>query len=168
MEKQWGPTLSTVAASVLGLATYWPANAVDVFYPEIHIVPDSATDGLYFTGTSQTAATVRAPKADLDAIDEAFVLRNASEVRRFVADKPELASLIIEAFAVAHEYFPDTPVLLDLLHDSESDRVGVELSIQTTKAPDEAQVTLESFDQAWWLANMTRAESLLTVSLEYV
>jgi hypothetical protein len=58
--------------------------------------------------------------------------------------------------------------LLDLLHDSESDRVGVELSIQTTKAPDEAQVTLESFDQAWWLANMTRAESLLTVSLEYV
>jgi hypothetical protein len=167
-ERQWPPTLSkTVAASVLGLATSWP-NAVDVSYPEIHIDPHFATDGRYFTGTSETSATVRAPKADLDAINEAFVLRNASELRSFISDKPGLVSLILEAFAVAQEYFSDTAMLLDLLEDSESDRIGVELSVQTTTGLEEAQATLEAFDQAWWLANMTRAGSLLTVTLEYL
>lgn len=166
-EKRWRPALSTVAASVLGLTTYLP-SAFDVRTSEITIPGYFGFGGRHYAAASETAVTVRAPKADLDAINESFVLRNASELRKFIADKPELVSLIVEAFTVAQHYFPDAPAVLDLLEDSESDRVGVEFSVQTTRAPEEAQATLESFDQAWWLANMTRASSLLTISLEYV
>jgi hypothetical protein len=138
-EKRWRPALSTVAASVLGLSTYLP-SAFDVRYSEIAVPEYGGSDGRYYA--SETAVTVRAPKADLDAISESFVLRNASELRKFIADKPELVSLIVEAFTVAQRYFPDAPAVLDLLEDSESDRVGVEFSVQTTKAPKEAQLTL--------------------------
>jgi hypothetical protein len=166
-DKRWSPALSTVAVSVLGLATYLP-YPLDVGYSQIALSQRLAADEHYYGREGETSVTVRAAQADLDAIHESFVIRNASEVRRFIADRPELVSLIVEALSVIRDYFPESTAVLDLLADRESDRVGVEMSLQTSKTPNVALAMLERFDEDWWLANMTRAHSLLTVSLEYV
>jgi hypothetical protein len=123
---------------------------------------------LYARWEEATSATVRASVADLEAIDQLFVVSNGRDVREFLASRPKLLALILEALMEGKSYFPDTQPLLDIAMDSESDRVGMAMLFPTSESPDAALKRLSEFDEAWWLANMNRADGLLTVAVEFV
>lgn len=163
----WLPVLSTMAASVVGVAA-WFGDASGPYEAALTLQPRVDERISYFHRQEATAATVRTNEDQLDALEQLFVTRDTAELRIFLSSRPELVSLIVEAFVSGSQFFPKSPAILELVKEHESDRVGVAMFFTTSTTSDAAMQRLEEFDAAWWLANMTRAQGLLSIAVEFV
>jgi len=112
---------------------------------------------------SGTAAT--SPAQEFERL---YILRNDSEVRRFINQHQFLEPLLREVHARVQNYFPGSPLFLEVFTDPE-DQGEQELvaSVSTGLPSPAAHEKLTQFDHEWWLASLARAQSKLSVTLEF-
>jgi len=164
----WSPVRTTIAASIVGIATWATTYPLDI-EPSKWVAPPAAqyrADGHEWL--EATEATGRAQPADLDALVDLFDVANADPVREFLATRAELLSLAAETFLVAAPKFPNARFVLEQSEDPESDRIGLSLTIISSDSPENILAAFDRFDEEWWLANMNRADGLLAVNAQYV
>ena len=77
------------------------------------------------------------------------------EVTAFLRANRTAAPLLIEAFPHMSRAFADTPILLDLMSEEESQTINA-LALWWGKR-DEARAALRKFDDEWWLDNIGKA-----------
>ncbi len=94
-------------------------------------------------------------------------LRDAA-VDRFLALHPELDKLLGEAYQQIQAYFPDSPCRLEVYTDPETTERQLLILIQTQSDFEAAMDRLYQFRDAWWLDNLHRARSKLSIDVEFV
>jgi hypothetical protein len=111
---------------------------------------------------------VRVPQAETQWLGQLYTFRQQAEVLRFLERFPFLVSLLLEAHGQVENYFPRSPVSLEVVADPEvADDCQLVLSIATDFAPDEAVDRLERFDEDWWLDALDRAQGKLCINVEF-
>jgi hypothetical protein len=103
-----------------------------------------------------------------DLIELGFVIPNHVEVRDFLADHPEIATLLVEAMSVIPQYFGEgTRVLLLVQDDPEGweDRY-IAAYIRTALESTEAFERLSCMRDDWWFAAAKRLREDVLLSLD--
>lgn len=102
-------------------------------------------------------------------------VKEPEHVASFLEAYPFLVPLLIEARPILARYFPDTPVVLELVDepDAEDEEDGAELTdlfatVQSRLPPEEAMRRLDRLDQDWWYANLRRGDGRLHIGPTYL
>jgi hypothetical protein len=115
-----------------------------------------------------TSASITQASPDLLALLERFyVLPERASVLAFLASRPYLVALLLEAHLYLHLYFQDVQLVLRLLESLESDPEQLGLYILVPAGhPDRVIAQLSAFDEGWWLDAVDRAfgELFITVT----
>lgn len=115
-----------------------------------------------------TSASITQASPDLLALLERFyVLPQRAPVLAFLASRPYLVALLLEARLYIHLYFHDVQLVLRLQEHIEGGPEQVELSIVVpADHPDQVIAQLAAFDEGWWLDAGDRAfgELFITVT----
>lgn len=113
--------------------------------------------------TTQAVETLK----PLEVLD-AYTLRNPSEVRAFISQRPHLRALLREAPREIAKFFPGAPLSLEVICDPDSDGHGeLVLSIRTQISGRQAFETMKAFDREWRAAHSREARQGLLVTLEW-
>jgi hypothetical protein len=104
----------------------------------------------------------------IDHITTGYALRNIDRVMSFIQDHSFLRTLLPEARHYINNYFPDSPLALEVITDPEGDTsVQLVISILTSLSPDVALERLDALDQEWWLNALPRARNKLSIRVEF-
>lgn len=121
-----------------------------------------------------TITTSAAPPI-LDALTGLYAFKEPEDVASFLEAHPFLVPLLIEARPIIARYFPDAPVVLELVHepDAEDEDGAAELTelfatVQNRLPPEEAMPRLDRLDDDWWHANLRRGDGRLHIGLTYL
>lgn len=100
---------------------------------------------------------------------DGYEIGNTQAVESFMDKHPSLHDLLVEARAEITTHFgPGTPVRLDVAVDPEGVDDPELVARVLTKLPvNLAMERLAAFDQAWWLANVSRSQQRLTIDLQF-
>ena len=111
----------------------------------------------------QTAALT-----DREQLAHWYTLDVAGAAAAFLDAHPGLTPLLLEAYPVLVQHFPQGDLFLRVSRDPE-DPTWYELvaAINPGCAPKQAIEDFEAFKQTWWLANMKRAQGALFIHIEY-
>jgi hypothetical protein len=95
-------------------------------------------------------------------------LETTSPVPAFLEKYPSLISLLPEIRRKLRDYFPDSPVSLDVAADpDEADREQLVVAVATHLTPSDAVGRLGQFDRDWWLDNLDRAQGRVCVDVAF-
>ena len=109
-----------------------------------------------------------APLTDREQLTHWYTLDTAGEAATFLDAHPGLTPLLLEAYPVLVQHFPQGELSLRVTHDPEGwDWSELVASINPGCEPTEAVTRLEQFDQAWWLGQLDRAQGLLVITVDY-
>lgn len=104
-----------------------------------------------------------------DLIEQGFVVPNIVGVRDFLANHPDIATLLVEAMSVIPRYFGEgTAVLLLVRDDPDGEECRyIAAHIRTALEPTEAFERLHQMSDDWWLtaSKGLREEVLLSLDL---
>ncbi len=114
-------------------------------------------------------ALAQAREAAIQGIEALYSLRNASVVRHFLRDHPEVIESLIEARPYLEEHFgPDTRAWLEVVGDPEAaDERQLFAYIASGLPVDEAVKRLDAFDEGWFLDHVDRVAGRLNFNLEF-
>lgn len=105
-----------------------------------------------------------------DLLADIYSVRDPSRVQGFLELHPSLAGLLLEAFPQIRGVFGrESAPVLEVLSDPESpsdDRLFV--LVGTSSPVEEALGRLARLDETWWLRAMGRAESVLSIDVEFL
>jgi hypothetical protein len=106
----------------------------------------------------------------LHQLEEAYSLRNAAAVRRFLHACPQLVEVLLEAHVYLQKYFgPDPQVTLRVVSDPEAESTDELFAYIRTSLPvDEALARLDKLDEDWFLDQLDRVNGQLNFNLEFV
>jgi len=103
----------------------------------------------------------------IDQLD--FDLRNKQEIIYFLLEHPELFSVTKEAQQKIRNYFPYSPLILEVVTDPEEKESQILfIYIQTTLSVTEALSRLNQLDEAWWLDVSKEIGEFMCINLEYL
>jgi hypothetical protein len=108
--------------------------------------------------------------ARLSKLDEMYLLRNTTTVRRFLQTYPRLIDVLLEAQShLAKHFGPDPQVALEVVSDPEADDAKQLFAYIRTSLPVEAALArLDMLDEEWFLDQLDRVNSLFNFNLEIV
>ena len=105
-------------------------------------------------------------KAVLSAVP--FLLKDHEGVYEFLAQNQKLLELLRSVGVKLHDYFPGSPLRLELIHDPEIENFSQLVVRVITELPvDDAMDRLDRFDYEWWLEHLCEAENKICVNLEF-
>ena len=105
-----------------------------------------------------------------DLLADLYTVRDPSRVQGFLESHPSLAGLLLETYPHIRGVFGrESALVLEVISDPESpsdDRLFV--LIGTSSPAEEALNRLARLDETWWLRAMGRAESALSIDVEFL
>jgi len=111
----------------------------------------------------QTAALT-----DREQLAHWYTLDAAGAAAAFLDAHPFLTPLLLEAYPVLVQHFPQAELSLEVECDPEGwNWCDLAATINPGCEPTEAVTRLEQFDQAWWLGQLDRAQGLLVITVDY-
>ncbi len=110
-----------------------------------------------------------APLTDREQLAQWYTLDAAGAATAFLDTHPFLTPLLIEAYPVLVQHFPQGRLFLRVSRDLE-DPTWCELvaAINPGCEPTEALERWERFKHDWWLANMDRDQGLFFFHIDYM
>jgi hypothetical protein len=98
----------------------------------------------------------------------AISVRNNEAADCFLKGHQYLEPILEEAADRIDDYFPGSPLVLEVVNDPESteDRQLV-LFIVTDLGPAQAMERLDRFDEDWWVDALDKAQGKLCITLEF-
>jgi hypothetical protein len=116
----------------------------------------------------QSPVSTRAANAeDVTPALQGYELRDADRVTQFLHGHTHLITLLIEARDRIREYFPESPLVLEVADDPEAAGSQLVAIIIVSSSPDDVAERLERFDRAWWLGAIRRARGDLCITVEF-
>lgn len=115
--------------------------------------------------------TTTAAVADIERLEQRTSVRDRDEVVPFLTQNPAVVALLLEALDRIPSFFaPDTPLVLDMVHDHEDENDPGDLLaiIRTTLEPNHAMPLFDRFADEWWREASARVTNRFAFSLEYV
>ena len=105
----------------------------------------------------------------IDMLQELYEFRNVNKVARFLQHHSASIEVLREAYSKIQEYFPHTPVILEVTDHSEMDIPEPFLAVRISPQvpPKEAVDRLERFDQEWWLLRPDKAHRQILVTIGF-
>ena len=102
-------------------------------------------------------------------LDE-YEVRDVGRVTDFLFKNPSLVDLLLEIPAQIRKYFGDEQkLILSFWLDPEDPTWHhVQVLVPTKFEADKSREKMDKFDWEWWLDNMQRADSKLSISMEFV
>ncbi len=105
---------------------------------------------------------------DMEHVGENYALSEVEKISTFLNQHPSLETLLDESYHAIKGYFKDSDLRLDLIHDDDAKSDYLLISIVTDVANvDEILQRFDEFRQRKWLAILERADSMLTVDVEF-
>jgi hypothetical protein len=119
--------------------------------------------------TVPTHKSIDFTKTARNAINDLFIIEDATTVNGFINSHTYLKELLIEASEEIKKYFPEAELILEVISDPESDENSDELvlSILTDLEVRESIKRRNEFDRDWWLKNIRRTKGNLCIDIEY-
>ena len=110
-----------------------------------------------------------APLTDREQLAHWYTLDAAGAAAAFLDAHPFLTPLLLEAYPVLVQHFPQGDLFLRVSRDPE-DPTWYELvaAINPGCEPAEALRRWDRFKQDWWLANMDRDQGLFFFHIDYI
>ena len=109
-----------------------------------------------------------APLTDREQLAQWYTLDAAGAAATFLDAHPGLTPLLLEAYPVLVQHFPQGLMSLEVECDPEGwDWCDLAALINPGCEPTEALQRYEAFKQDWWLANMARDQGSLFFHIEY-
>ena len=108
--------------------------------------------------------------ARLSVLEEIYLFRNATAVRRFLQAYPRLIDVLLEAQPhLAKHFGPDPQVALEVVSDPEANWAKQLFAYIRTSLPVEAALAqLYLLDEEWFLDQLDRVNGLFNFNLEIV
>ena len=105
----------------------------------------------------------------INVLAREYEIRNPSKVAEFLSKNLFLLDLLKEIPAQIHSFFGENQSLkLEFFLDPEdASWHRLRIKIPTKLSVDESMLSLSKFDENWWLENDSKANSKITVRLEY-
>ncbi|MDQ2810265.1 MAG: hypothetical protein M3Z04_25600 [Chloroflexota bacterium] len=108
------------------------------------------------------------PLMDREQLAQWYSLDAAGEAAAFLDTHPALTPLLLAAYPVLVQHFPQGEMSLRVTHDPEGwDWSELVAAINPGCEPTEALERLEQFDQAWESAGLDQAQGVLFFHVEY-
>ena len=121
------------------------------------------------TEQASAAPRVSIDRTEIEQIEKLYILRNRSEVLKFIEQSPFLIPVLLEAPDKIRDYFPGDSLILDIAIDPESSSIDDDklvLLIATDIDADESVDRLWELDKAWWLNASRRSQHKMFTNLE--
>jgi hypothetical protein len=159
----------------------WPGHPLSGEHParDAHMLRRAAEPLSYFDSSIQrqqaimqdwrnTSVSITQASPDLLALlERLYVLPQRASVLAFLASRPYLVALLLEARLYLNLYFHDVQLVLRLDEYAEygPDQLGLYI-LAPVDHPDQVIAQLAAFDEGWWLDAMDRAlgELFITVT----
>jgi hypothetical protein len=90
-----------------------------------------------------------------------FEIRNPTETSEFLRDNKYLIPLVSEAYHKLQDFFPPSPLFMEVSHNE------MVISVGTSLSPNEAKRNLDEFDEKWWLDKCTESNAKLCITVEF-
>lgn len=119
---------------------------------KLHIEPASAQ-----TLTASTMETVK----------QHYTILNPIAVQNYLAEKPFLVPLLLEAVPHFHTWFAGDELALEVVFDKDSDATDFAAFPLTTLPALEARHRLERLREDWWLEAMDRSQQAMFITVEF-
>lgn len=89
-------------------------------------------------------------QADIETLEQFYILREKSEIVKFLEKYPFLLPPLLEAPDKIRKHFPDEQLFLQVVPDPEIiDYIHLVLSILTERDPHDSLIQLHQFDEDW-------------------
>jgi hypothetical protein len=99
-------------------------------------------------------------------LEKQYTLRQRAEVCAILAGHPYVVELLLEAAPVLEAHFPAAPLFLELVTDPETAGQRILVLAAIALPIEQSLAKLEEFDDAWWLANVARAQGKVCIDTE--
>jgi hypothetical protein len=118
---------------------------------------------------STHAAIPLVSPADLDRLAGLYTFRERDEVSAFLAENAFLVPILFEARDKIQEYFPNSPVFLEVRYDPEASDGDphVVAYIETDLDVEAALNELDRFGDDWWLNIIDVTDMKLNIDVEF-
>lgn len=127
---------------------------------------DTRKENALWTNTGSSLLVI--PDVIFDLLKSAYEFRGSAQVEEFLNKSSFLVSLLIEAKVILNHFYEDSIMFLEVFKDPEfpSDQqlvIYVHTDIEVKQASDR----LDLFFDFWWAENLSRANGLLCINLEF-
>ena len=129
--------------------------------------PDSATTVQQEQSLYSGNSTILLSNVDLDRLNTEYSLRNSIKVCGFITQQPSLLPLLEQAPSKIREYFPGSPLSLELVTDPEEPEfVELVVRIGTTLQPKLAAKALMALNRDDWLRESRQERGTISITVE--
>lgn len=127
---------------------------------------DTRKQNALWTSTGSSLLVV--PDLIFDLLEYFYEFRNYAQVKEFLNKNAFLVSLLIEAKVILNHFYEDSIMFLEVFKDPEfpSDKQLV-IYVHTDLEVKQASDRLDLLFDYWWDDNLTRANGLLSINLEF-
>ncbi len=102
---------------------------------------------------------------EIDSCNISF--RNKREIIFHLSKYPELIPIITQAPRKIRNYFPKSPIVLEMRKDPEEGSSILMLYIQTSLSAEEAFNNLDMIDEIWWFNTSKKTSCNLCLHVEF-
>ncbi len=121
---------------------------------------DSCEDGLGGCCTSAEQIAY-----NLSVFNKPILLQQTKEAQEFVQSSITMQNLLPEIKEQLRGYFGSKPLMLELIHDPESHKESLLLSVMVDSDIDSASKALRRFEDEWWLDQNEMAHEILSIDV---
>ena len=101
----------------------------------------------------------------LGKLQQSFVFSDTTEVESFLRMNRSIAPLLVEAAPHFHEYFKDSPLILDVMAEEGNPRT-INVLAYWRGEREKAREALNAFDENWWMDNLRKASGKIVFDYE--
>lgn len=121
------------------------------------------------TGQASATPGVSIDRTEIEQIEKLYILRERSDVLKFLDNHPFLVPVLLQAPEKISDYFPGDPIFLEVVIDPElisPDDDTMFIIIASNIDPDESLDRLWQLDENWWLKASRLSQNKLEINVE--